>query len=296
MRDPEYDRFGPWAVEISEADPPPPLFLPYLTRDEIPLLAIKIPRNIERRKARAGMNLYDYMVSLYTDNLVILQRVEDDVRRQTFSYRDIQALRYAEDLLKGNVVLFLQSQTNDLPFNTVSKTLMQRMVDLIRGRYAENISSMLLVEDPVASQQDLSFFFRNLLAVELARTPALHFMAAQADTPVGAHESGVRKLLFGTLGKTLLESMHLYDGRELQIIDRGQDFKYAWQSVYGRRETYIPWTNISGVAWTPDPRNAAIVNLNLEIVGDPLTFALLRDKSCIPTYAQILSTVLEDHH
>ena len=51
MRDPEYDRFGPWIIEISEADPPPPLFRPYLTREETVLLSIKIPRKIDRRDA-----------------------------------------------------------------------------------------------------------------------------------------------------------------------------------------------------------------------------------------------------
>ncbi len=293
MRDPEYDRFGPWAVEISDADPPPPLFLPYLTRDEIPLLAIKIPRTIERRRVRAGMNLYDYMVSLYADDLVFLQRVEDEVRRQTFAYRDIQALRYAEDLLKAAVHLFLENQTHSLPFNTVSKVLMQRMVALIRGRYVKEIRVAPPVEDPVACHEDLSFYFTNLLATKQARKPALRLMATQADTPVGTHESGLRKLFFGTFGKTLLESMHLYDGGELKIIDRGQDFRYAWQSVYGRRETYIPWNNILGVAWTPDPKNAAVVNLTLETAGDLLTFSLLRDNPGIQAYANSLSTMLE---
>ena len=296
MRDPEYDRFGPWAVEISDADPPPPLFLPYLTRNESPLLAIKIPRSIERHKARAGMNLYDYMVSLYADDLMILQRVDDGVHRQTLLYRDIQALRYAEELLKGTVHLFLKSQTHKLPFNTVSKALMQRMVVLIRGRYVEEISVAPPVYDLVAYHEDLSFYFTNLLAAEQACKPDLRLMATQADTPVGTHESGVRKLFFGAFGKTLLESMHLYDGGELKIIDRGQDFRYAWQSAYGRRETYVPLRNICCVDWMPDPKNAAIVNLNLETAGGRLTFALLRDNPDIQAYANSLSTMLENQY
>ncbi len=40
MGNPEYDRFGPWIIEISALDPPPPLFQPYLTRQETPLLDI----------------------------------------------------------------------------------------------------------------------------------------------------------------------------------------------------------------------------------------------------------------
>ena len=38
----EYDRFGPWAVEVSEEDPMPRLFEPHVTRREVPLLSLKI--------------------------------------------------------------------------------------------------------------------------------------------------------------------------------------------------------------------------------------------------------------
>jgi len=57
----EYNRFGPWVIEISEEDPPSPFFIPYLSRTEPALLSIKIPRKIDRRSAQAGMNLYDYL-------------------------------------------------------------------------------------------------------------------------------------------------------------------------------------------------------------------------------------------
>ena len=40
QRDPEYDRFGPWVIEIGDEDPPPPLFVPHLTRSEAPLLGL----------------------------------------------------------------------------------------------------------------------------------------------------------------------------------------------------------------------------------------------------------------
>ncbi|RKX93863.1 MAG: hypothetical protein DRP59_01775 [Spirochaetes bacterium] len=59
----EYDRFGPCIVEISEEDPFPPLFLPYLKGDESSLFSIKIPRREERRNLEPGMNLYDYVLS-----------------------------------------------------------------------------------------------------------------------------------------------------------------------------------------------------------------------------------------
>lgn len=60
----ELDHFGPWVLEITTSDPPPSIFEPYLVRDEEPHFAIKVPRRIERREARPGMDLHYYLVSL----------------------------------------------------------------------------------------------------------------------------------------------------------------------------------------------------------------------------------------
>ena len=132
----EYDRFGPWAVEISEQDPTPSLFEPFVTRREVPLLSLKIPRHVERRDARPGMDLYDYLVSLYRDELVVLRRVDREVRSTTCRLDDVRLLRVTRCLLRGSLHLGLPDGPIDLPYNTVSDALMLRLVALIRERYA----------------------------------------------------------------------------------------------------------------------------------------------------------------
>ena len=92
QRDPEYDRFGPWVVEISDEDPPPPLFVPHLSRTDTPLLSVKIPRVISRRDARPGMDLYDYLVSLYEEDVVVLERQDHHVEARTIRYADVHHL------------------------------------------------------------------------------------------------------------------------------------------------------------------------------------------------------------
>ncbi len=159
MRDPEYDRFGPWIIEISETDPAPPLFLPYLTRGDTALLSIKIPRKIERRVANPGMNLYDYMVTLYEEDLVILQRIGDDVRPHTFFYRDVQYLCQGESLLKGSLRLAMTESVFDLPHNTVSAGIIGRLVDLIRERYCGEADHPAPIDEPDVQEADLTYFF-----------------------------------------------------------------------------------------------------------------------------------------
>ncbi len=239
-RDQEYDRFGPWVIEISAADPAPRLFEPHLTRTDAPLLAVKIPRKIARREAHPGMDLYDYVVSLYEDDMLILRRADRAVQADTITYRDIQHLRVREDLLRGSVHLGLPEHPLELPYNTVSGDIMKRLVGLIRERY-QVPGWTPLQPSPGHPVGGLSFYFEGLLASMRAEGSAMRTLAAQADTALGSLKaSRLQRALFGLVDKRLLESLHLTDGRELRVIDRGQPYVYRWQAVYGRSETCDP--------------------------------------------------------
>lgn len=291
-RDPEYDRFGPWVIEISALDPPPPLFLPYLTRAEEPLLSLKIPRKIDRRDAQAGMNLYDYLITLYEEDLVILERVGDDVHSKTFFYRDIQHLRLGENLLKGTLHLSMVDKDYDLRFNTVSSAIMQRLVDLIRHRYSSGDTPAVIDEAPEFAEDRLSFYFTRLLADERKHHPAFGVLAAQLETAVGAYETAAyRKILLGIISKQLLEALHLSDGREMKIINRGKTYKYRGQNVYATERCYLPTANITAVTWQKDAQNAALINLILETGGGQVAYAFLADNPGLPGYERFLSAV-----
>ena len=294
MRDPEYDRFGPWVIEISELDPLPPLFLPFLTREEKPLLSVKIPRQIERRNAHPGMNLYDYLVTLYEEDLIILQRDGEEVRQERFFYHDIQFLRYSENLLKGNLCLGTAVMSYDLPFNTTSKELMRRVVDLIRERYSGGAGVVMKGEAPDIAQGELSFYFSRLLAREKKQFPERRLLATQSDTAIGFSETGVlRRVLFGAASKTLLESLHFCDGRELKVITRSKAYKYRWQTEYGASTYIIPLLNISGVSWEEDAQNTAVTTLTVQTAGEPVSFAFIRHNPWLESYDRFLAAVLQ---
>ena len=289
MRDLEYDHFGPWVIEISENDPPPLIFLPFLTRTEMPLLCIKIPRRIDRRDIHPGMDLYDYLVTLYPGDLVILQRLGEGVREYTFCYHDIQFLRYSEDLLKGTIELGLRNTAFELRFNTVSSNVMQHLVTIMRERYCGQGEQAVQAFN--GDIEGLSFYFNGLLAKGSIQNPRFRLLAAQANTFIGSYEQGRWSRNFYWLaGKTLLESLHLSDGRELKIVTRGQNFKYKWQAVYAKEFTYLPLEHISGVHWQGDDRHQAVSHLIIETPGGPLSFAFMNDNTSISTYDRFLKT------
>lgn len=280
----EYDRFGPWAVQISEEDPPPPLFAEYLTRAERPLLAVKIPRHVERRNARPGMDLYDYLVALYEDDLVILQRDGHQVRADGCHYQDVQHVRVSRSLLRGNIHLGLPGRPYDLPYNTVSDDLMLRLVDVVRQRYAREPSALPSWPELQLDESVLSFYFERLLAAERRRGRGMRLLAAQGTVPVASREmSALRRLLFRVVDKRLLEGMHFCDGRELMTLTRGKAFAYRWEVEYGIETTWLPVRNISAVELRADPSNAAI-SLTLRTAAGDCSFAFADTNDTLAPY------------
>lgn len=289
----EYDRFGPWVMQISALDPPPPLFLPYLSRTETPLLSIKVPRNIERRQARRGMHLYDYMLTLYAGDLVILQRAgEDDVIARTCAYDDVQWLRLGKDLLTGNLHLGLRGQAYDLPFNAVSHELMGRVVDLIRGRYLPPGAPPARVARAPLPEGRLSFLFTSLLEGALEKDPpSWLLLAAQPETALGAALAPLnwRSLLFGLLDWRLTEALHFCNGRELQIYSRGKPYRYRRQKVYALDTTYVPLAAIRSTAVSADPALGVVANLLLQTAGGSISYPFMSDNPALATYAAFLA-------
>ena len=289
-RDREYDRFGPWVLEISQDDPPPRLFESHLARREQPLLAVKIPRRIARREAHPGMALYDYLVSLYAADVVVLERVEQEVRERTFTYRDVRYLSIHEELLRGSLHLGLPDQPCTLPYNTVSGDVMARVATIIGERLRPAGAALPALPAPVAPPA-LSFYFERLLREERVAGGGARLLAAQSTVALGAVAAGpLRRLLFGLVDKRLLESVHLSDGTLLRVIDRGRPVAYRWQAVYGRRETIVPLANISAVESSSagDPTTSF---LTISTAGGDCRWAFTRDNPTLPGYRAWLQAI-----
>ena len=235
------------------------------------------------------MDLYDYMVCLYADDMLILRRVEHEVRAETLSYRDVRHLRVSENLLRGMVRLSLPGQTIELPYNTVSRDVMVRLVDVIREHYGGRRETAPRTEVDQVDSTGLSFYFNGLLKAEETSESGMRLLATQPNTAVGSTEtSTLRRVLFGIASKTLLESMHLCDGRELKIVGRGGAYAYRWQSVYGHDIGYFPVANVGSTDWRDDPRNDAVTDLVLRTPGGDTSWPFSRDNPSIAGYRAFL--------
>ena len=79
MRISEYDAFGPWVYDVDGEHPLPPLFVPFVDMSKSWRMLLKIPRDIERRRATPDMDLYDFVVGADDAGIQIWSRREKAV-------------------------------------------------------------------------------------------------------------------------------------------------------------------------------------------------------------------------
>ena len=106
MRISEYDAFGPWVYDVDGEHPLPPLFVPFVDMSKSWRMLLKIPRDIERRRATPDMDLYDFVVGADDAGVQIWSRREKAVESTRIAYRDITGIRLYQRLLHGVCTLY----------------------------------------------------------------------------------------------------------------------------------------------------------------------------------------------
>lgn len=129
----EFDAFGPWIYKLDEEHPIPELFKPYVPEEKA-LLGMKLPRQIERRVATPDMQLYDYVVLVYEERLLILHRVDDSVEQLSVIYDDVRAIEMNCAFLNSHVTFFCGDTSCTIPFNIVSVKLIKQLIRMVGCR------------------------------------------------------------------------------------------------------------------------------------------------------------------
>lgn len=248
----EYDAFGPWIYEIDAEHPVPKLFAPCLPQDEPAQMLFKIPRNIERRVAEPGMDLYDYVVGAYADRVCILSRQGHQVKTHWIAYADMEALQLRRHFLSGLLTFYVKGGTVELPFNTVSIREMQRFMTHVRSRM---LHSSAALPPEISSRQTevaLNPLFTNMLRDLRAdgETPLLYaYQPAVPCAPTG--RGGLAGLIERLRPAMLPAALHVLTPRELLVIqqetavgkDAGDPFIYHY--------FYLPVANIRQAEFRP---------------------------------------------
>jgi hypothetical protein len=273
----EFNAFGPWIDEVHTAEQVPPLFDGYPLDLEAARLVLKVPRNIPRRDAHAGMDLYDHLVVLRPDALTVLSRVREPVApggqrytEVTLGCHDVVAVRDAISLLDGTLQVRGRDGTSlSFGYNGSAAETTELLVDELRSAMAPtapDTATAAGVRGPelpgpaVLGQADIGIVtsYRQIAR----RTPGLRVLAM--------HRRQVVLPLRENAGATVLRALHLIapmilhavivatDGTFLEVIGRSAGLARGRTPAHSRSRLVLPLAAIDSVGVVPHPVYAQV--------------------------------------
>ncbi len=261
----EYDRFGPWIIEIKEASEIPPQFDREKERILEAAKAYKIPVNIERRKLKPGMPMYDFVIALHEEYLDVMERHEGVVTLASINYSDVQILEKVNDLLNGHIFIYAGQREYSVPYNPVSDDLIDEMMDFMRERFVDK--ERILDLDKIKGIDTIeTALYRNLLndfkkkeqVIPLQYQPFMELKHLNSNTWT--------KLLDLIEKPVLQDSLFLTNGYELMVFTRVKEVKKSSETDYGYRQLFIPLGLIADVSIVNDEVMDELVQLEI-VVG-----------------------------
>ena len=253
----EFNAFGPWILEITDEFPLPPLFIPYYSDGANALMRVKIPRDIERRRANQDMDLYDYVIGLYEDHMYILERLKGTVKETTISYAEMEGLENFADSLLGRFTIFLNDRKVMIPYNAVSKSIINSMMKIIRDRYTAKTYPRFRSPYDCDSEKNIIKEIRYINLLDEMRADKENFDITVIQPSLMLHRMNrgiIQKALQFLNSERLLGSLHLANQSEILVISRGKPFKTRWDVVpsHSHSHLYIPIEKLQSILFQKD--------------------------------------------
>lgn len=130
----EYDAFGPWIDEVRDPSQVPRVFRGHPLDLGAASLVLKVPRNIVRRDATPSMHLYDALLALDADGLLVLSRTGDDVVARRVPLASIVALQNDSLLLDARFTVHTtDGDPLTVPYNGSARGAIDGLITRMRG-------------------------------------------------------------------------------------------------------------------------------------------------------------------
>lgn len=265
-RNKEYDAFGQWIFEIDGEHEVPRLFKEYYDENESYQILFKVPRRIDRVKASPNMDLYDYLIGARDTYLHILKREGKGVTETKINYSDIFAVKDTHALLKGELILFTENETEKILYSTVSEEIIMRLINIIERNACKSVRRLYIEGIPVeyipGDPGSVDFLFVNLFDKLKEFNPEIKLVVHQPNMTIKKTAELKQKLKY--TGYMLSRSAFIMNDKDLIIIERpaskfrkvkeGMDYSYF----------YIPYQSINAVRINKfdEAQNLDIVEFN----------------------------------
>ena len=218
----------------------PPIFVPYYKEQENCLLLIKVPRNIDRKDTKPGMNLYDYVIGMYEAYGYILKRKDKEIEEIKFSYDRVEGIENYRDLLLGLLTIHLTNYDIIIRYNTVSEDIILQLVKIIRDRYSQKNYNKIPIKNKIEAHEITERFYENIINKMYSDGDSFDIMAFQPAVKANNSRGNLfQKIIRLMRLKLLLITVHLCSSGELLVIDKGRPIRYLKETAYSYRFTSI---------------------------------------------------------
>lgn len=129
----EFTAFGPWVDDVTDAAGVPRLYRDFPLDFAKAELVLKVPRNIARRDAHPGMDLYDALLIVDAEATTVLSRQDDTYTTRTVPHAALVAIVDSVLLLDGRLVLHVdEGEPLEITYNGSSQGVMSRLATVLR--------------------------------------------------------------------------------------------------------------------------------------------------------------------
>lgn len=272
----EYNGFGPWLIEIKVIEEVPQQYMTYKDAIMAADISFKVPVKVDRHKLRPGMLMYNRVVSIFSDHLMLFEASNDGVEKHEISFDAIRYLTASRNLLDSHIVIGTDERIYDIDYNSVSTEITDRVMAILRESVL--VQTRAIDEEaqiPRSAVPDKNY---NIL---VGGFPVIKEMVILGYEP-GKHLEKVYKntaeaLLNHHKKYDLQELMILADDKELLVIDSVNEVKTDEDPDYSYRHISICIADIKSVTMEDDPTMNYLKSLEIVVGATSLSFNVADD-------------------
>jgi hypothetical protein len=246
----EYDAFGPWVYEINAERDAPKRFRAACASHYDARFLLKVPRNVERRDVRPGMDLYDAVLAVHDHGASLMRLTDERVVTQDLVWGEVAALESYKDLLYSRLTLMLRDGgAFALEYSSVSSALMRKVTDFVRSQWTRDREApRAFGPDPVVAIADL--VFQNELDAKRRSGP-------QPVAPI--HAEPANRYCRDAANRRRLSTgvMFLDAPGELIIVNRNEPTRRFLEARYAVNCVFVPYAGLTSFSLASPPAGRA---------------------------------------
>lgn len=268
----EFDAFGPWIYEVRSHEDLPRLYRGAGIDPAAHRLVLKIPRDIERRNASPDMHLYDFLIAVDSDALIILHRQDESYDAVRIPVEQITALEDSISLLDGRLIVHTFAGPTTINYNAADPGLVRSLLRLLRQSYLPAPATAAPAQpQPV----DLGRRDLNLAAAgeQLLRAePGMRLITSDRRRPAGTGPGWSGQVSHLLRPMTLHASITFADQREIVLLHRRDPLSRGNETAHSVARTILPRRRITDVHVEPHEKYPQINVLTIILGGSTLRF------------------------